>query len=84
MSKRKSMKERGKIRLSEYFKELKEGDKVAIKKEKSIKAGFPDRFQGLTGTVVRKQGRSYVVKFKDFKKEKTLIVQPIHLKRLKW
>jgi len=77
------MKERGKLRLSEYFKELKKGDKIAIKKEKSVKAGFPDRFQGLSGVVVRKQGRSYVVKIKDFKKEKTLIIPPIHLKRLK-
>ena len=29
MAKRKRIRERGKVRFSEYFKELKEGDKVA-------------------------------------------------------
>ncbi|MEM3112848.1 MAG: 50S ribosomal protein L21e [Candidatus Pacearchaeota archaeon] len=83
MSKKKSIKERGKVRLSEYFKTLNKGDKIALKKEKSIKAGFPDRFQGLSGVVVGKRGRSYIVKIKDFKKEKTLIISPIHLRKLK-
>ncbi len=81
--KRKRIKERGKIRFSEYFKELKTGDKVALKREQSVmEVGFHERMQGRTGVVVGKQGRSYIVKVKDINKEKTLILPAIHLKRI--
>ena len=81
--KRKRIKERGKIRFSEYFKELKEGDKVALKREKSVMGvGFHKRMQGRTGVIVGKQGRSYIVKVKDINKEKTFILPAIHLKRI--
>ncbi|MEK6873486.1 MAG: 50S ribosomal protein L21e [Nanoarchaeota archaeon] len=82
-SKRKPVHQRGKIRLSEYFKELNNGDKVAIKKEKSIPSNFNKRVHGRTGEVVAKRGSNYVVKLKEFNKEKTFIVHPIHLKKIK-
>jgi len=37
---------------------------------------------GRTGIVIGKRGRSYIVNIKDFNKEKTFIVPPIHLKRI--
>jgi large subunit ribosomal protein L21e len=83
MPNRKKMRERGKIRLSEYFKELKTGDKVALKREKSVMGvGFHERMQGRTGTIAGKRGRSYIVKVKDINKEKTYILPSIHLKRI--
>lgn len=83
MGKRKKVRQRGKIRFSEYFKELKEGEKVALKKEKSLNANFPERMQGKTGVVSGKRGSNFIVKVKDFKREKTYIVPSIHLLRIK-
>lgn len=83
MPNRKKIRERGKIRFSEYFKELKNGDKVALKKERSSgNAGFHERMQGRTGEVVGKRGRSYIVKVKDINKEKLFILPAIHLKKI--
>ena len=83
MVRRKKVRERGKIKLSEYFKELKTGDTVAVKKEKSIVGSFPQRIQGRTGIVEGKRGTGYLVKLKEFSKEKLFIIPAIHLKRIK-
>ena len=82
-SKKKPMHQRGKIKFSEYFKELNKGDKVAIKEEKSIASNFHHRIHGRTGEVEGKRGSNYIIKIKEFNKEKTFIVHPIHLKRIK-
>ena len=81
--KKKTIRTRGKIRFSRYFQELKEGDKVSIVKEISMPSNFPDRFQGRTGTINGRRGRSYVVLVKDNDKEKKFIIQPIHLIKIK-
>jgi large subunit ribosomal protein L21e len=74
---------RGKLNLSEYFKELKEGDKVALVRNSAVnQICFHKRMQGRTGEVVGKRGRSYIVKVKDLNMEKTFIIPPIHLKRI--
>ena len=83
MSNRKNIKQRGKIKLSEYFKDLKIGERVAVKREKSVVASFPERIQGLTGIIEGKRGRHCVVKLKEINKEKVFIIAPIHLKRIK-
>lgn len=83
MSKRKNIKERGKVRLSEYFKSLKKGDRVAVKREQSVDASFPKRIQGRTGIIEGKRGSNYVVKLNELKKEKTFIVHPVHLIKIK-
>lgn len=77
------MRERGKIRFSEYFKKLEKGDRVGVKKERSVDGSFPKRIQGRTGVVEGKRGASYVIKLKEFAKEKIFIIAPIHLKRIK-
>ena len=82
MARRKSMRERGKIKFSEYFKSLKEGDRVAVKAERSISNNLPKRIQGRTGTVIGKRGRSYIISLKELNKEKTFIIHPIHLKHM--
>lgn len=82
MMNRKSIREKGKIRLSEYFKELKIGDEVAIVKEPSIAASFPLRIGGRTGIIEGMRGKAYIVKLRDFQQEKRFIVEAIHLKKL--
>ena len=82
MVKRKSIRKRGKISLSRYFQSFKIGDSVAVVKEISISSNFPGRMQGRTGKVVEKRGRAYVVKIMDQDKEKTFIIEPVHLKKI--
>lgn len=80
---RKLNREKGKIRLSRFFQNLKVGDRVAIIKEASIPAGFPSRMQGKTGEIEGKRGKAYIVKLKDYIHIKRYIIEPIHLKRIK-
>lgn len=42
---------------------------------------FP-RFHGISGLIKAKRGKCYEVEINDKGKRKTLIVHPIHLKRL--
>lgn len=79
----KKLREKGKIPLSEYFKELTQGDKVNLKINGSIQKGrFFPRFHGLTGTVTgKKKGECYEVIIKDGGKQKMLFIHPIHLKK---
>tara|TARA_Y100000310_G_C20470000_1_gene709507 strand:+ start:566 stop:832 length:267 start_codon:yes stop_codon:yes gene_type:complete len=83
MSKRKSVRTRGKLQLSRYFQEFAEGDNVAVVKENSIQSKVPERIQGKTGLVEGKRGRAYVIKINDQKKEKRFVIAPIHLKKIK-
>jgi large subunit ribosomal protein L21e len=83
MSGRKAIRTRGKLQLSKYFQEFEEGDNVAVVREASVSASFPKRLQGKTGVIAGKRGNSYVVKIKDIAKEKTFILEPIHLKKIK-
>ncbi len=82
MSRKKKIRTRGKIQLSRYFQELKQGDSVAVVMEPSVNFNFPERLQGRTGTIVSKRGRAYVIEIKDMKKEKRFIIKPVHLRRL--
>ena len=82
MLKRKSVREKGKIRFSEYYKDLKDGDKISVIRELSIPSGFPKRIQGRTGHVVGKRGTAYVVNINDKKKMKQYTIKAIHLKRI--
>ena len=77
--KRKKIKERGKIRLSEYFKELKVGDSVSVVREKSVSASFPKKIQGRTGKVLKKNGRRYFIQIE----KKKFLIEPVHLKKIK-
>lgn len=61
---------------------FKTGDKVLLKAEPAYqKAMYFPRFHGKTGTIKKKQGSCYIIKIKDQKKEKELIVHPIHLRK---
>ena len=78
-----SIREKGKVSLSRYFQEFSTGDKVALKINSNVqKGGFFPRFHGFTGTITgNKRGFCYEIKINDGKKQKTLYVHPIHLKK---
>lgn len=82
MLKRKSVKKRGKIAFSEYFKELKEGDTVAVVKEHAVLFNYSHRLQGRTGQVVKKRGKAYEVEINDLNRAKRYMIRPIHLRRI--
>lgn len=83
MSKRKSVRTRGKLPLSKYFQEFEKGDSVAVVRELAVNSNFPKRMQGRTGVVEGKRGKAYMVKIKDLAKEKRFLIEPIHLKKIK-
>ena len=78
----KSRRSKGKISLSKYFQTFENGDRVILKAEPAVQKGmyFP-RFHGKVGTVFNQKGNCYEIKIKDFTKEKTVVVHPVHLKR---
>jgi len=83
MVNRKPVRTRGKISFSKYFQSFEEGDSVAVIREASQGANFPSRLQGRTGKVSGKRGRAYIVLIKDQSKEKTFLIEPVHLKKIK-
>jgi large subunit ribosomal protein L21e len=80
---KKSLRERSKTSISKFLQTFNTGDKVILKAEPSVQKGmFELRFYGKVGTVVGKAGRCYNVAIMDQNKAKTLIVHPVHLKRM--
>ena len=78
----KKIREKGKLRLSSYFKKLEDGDSVAMVIERGVRATFPKRLQGLSGKVTGSRGKFKTVEIKDGNKLKTYIVHPVHLRKL--
>ena len=83
MTDRKPVRTRGKLQFSRYFQELKTGDFVAISRESAVQSSFPERLQGITGVVKERKGKVYVVTIKDGNKTKEILIEPIHLKKIK-
>jgi len=72
--------EKGKISLSRFFQEFKEGELVDLKISPIVQAGrFFRRFHGMSGVVMGKRGFCYEVKINDCGKEKLLMVHPMHM-----
>jgi len=82
MLKRKNIRERGKRRLSDYFRNFKDGDKVAIIREHSMNPAFHKRIQGKTGVIVGKRGNAYIISLYEGNKQKIHIIKPANLKKL--
>ncbi len=79
----KKQKDKGKISLRKYFQSFKVGDKVLLHAEAAVHKGmYNPRYHSKSGTVVGKRGKCYKLEIKDKDKTKTLIVHPVHLRRL--
>ena len=79
----KSKKNKGKISLTRYLQKFDIGQKVILRVEPAIQKGmYASRFISKTGIVKGTQGRCYKIEIDDLGKNKTLIVHPIHLKKL--
>jgi ribosomal protein L21E len=83
MLKRKNIKTKGKIKFNIYFQEFKDGERVAVIREHSLNPAFPKQIQGRSGLIEGKRGRCYIVKINDFGLDKTYILHPANLRKLK-
>ena len=74
------IREKGKMSVQNYFQMFQVDEKVILHANSSLQQGmyFP-RFHGKQGVITGKQGHCYKVLIKDYKKEKTLIIHPLHL-----
>lgn len=77
---RKKARTKGKVSTSKLMQSFKIGDKVIIKQEPAVHKAMPHpKFKNRTGTIIRKQGKAYVVQFKDGGKTKQALAAPVHL-----
>jgi large subunit ribosomal protein L21e len=80
---KKDLNKKGKISLRSYLQKFAVGDRVNLALEPSVHKGmYNPRFHALTGKVSGQAGGCYKVLINDQGKEKTLVVHPVHLKRL--
>lgn len=77
-------KEKGKLTITKFMLKLSPGDRVVFKAAPSVHKGvYYRRFHGKTGVVVGPAGSCYRVTVKDIGLEKTIIVNPVHLVKVK-
>lgn len=80
---RKNVRTKGKIAIRKYFQEFSKGDKVYLTAESGVQRGmYHPKFHGKSGIISKRQGTNYYVKIKDGNKEKSLLVHPIHLRKV--
>ena len=66
--------------VNKLLQQIPVGSTVDIKINPSVHSGIPfRRYQGLTGTVTRKQGSAYFVAVSKLNKEMSVLVGPAHL-----
>lgn len=75
----KSTKMRKKLTVNEFVKPFAKGDKVVVTIKPYFKGIPHPRYNGRGGEVVGKRGDAYIVKIRDGRAEKTLIVNPVHI-----
>lgn len=80
----KKPRERGLVPVARFFTPFEEGEKVLIKIEPSHHHGMPYKnFHGQVATVKGKRGDAYVLEIRDKNAKKTVISNPIHLRKMK-
>ena len=80
---KKQKRNRGKISITKYFQSFNSGDKVYLGVESAVQKGmYYPHFMGKSGIVKGKRGRCYEISINDMGKEKTLIVHPVHLRKV--
>lgn len=79
----KSKRSKGKISITRYLQKFDIDQKVTLGVEPAIQKGmYNARFMGKTGVVKGMQGACYKIQINDMGKNKTLIVHPVHIKKL--
>jgi large subunit ribosomal protein L21e len=69
--------------ITRFLREFKEGERVIILQEPSSHKGMPfPRFKGMSGKIIEKRGKSYIVEILDGNKLKKIIARPEHLKAI--
>lgn len=76
---RKKLKAKGRPAINAYLQQFSSGDRVHINLVASSPIQHP-RFDGLTGVVLARRGRNYVVQVRDGDKLKQFFARPEHLK----
>ena len=80
---RKNISYKGKLSLRKYFQKFQLNDKVALLMEPQVHKGtYNLRFHGTIGVITGQRGTCYTVNIMDGNKQKSLIVHPIHLRRV--
>jgi len=71
------------VPVNSFIRNFSVGDRVVIDIVSSSLNGIPfKRFQGLSGKVIEKRGRAYLVEIKDGDKIKKILANPEHLKAI--
>jgi len=79
----KNVRDKGKISITKYFQEFNNGDRVLLSAEPAVHNGMYDpKYHSKVGIVKSKAGKCYNISIKDGGKEKTLIVHPVHLRKV--
>lgn len=72
------------ITIEKQMAEFEVGSSVHIDIDSGVHSGLPDsRYQGLTGNVVGKRGKAFVVDVYQGNKKKQIVVTASHLKAVK-
>ena len=82
MKKVKTVREKGKLKLSRYFQKFKMGDRVSVVRDVSLQPMFPTRIQGSTGIVIGERGNANLIRICTQGKEKQFLIKPVHLKKI--
>lgn len=80
---KKHKRQKGKLSLTRYLQTFKKGDKVKLTVESAMHKGmYHPMFYGKISIVKTKKGKCYEILITDRGKQKTLIVHPVHLKKV--
>lgn len=75
---------KGRISIRNYLQSFEEGEKVTISIDPSVHRALPfRRFIGRSGVILGMQGEVCRVHIKDGGIEKTLLIHPAHVRRMK-
>lgn len=79
----KSPRTKGKVSIRRVLQQFKPGEKVTLAAEPAVQGGmYHPRHHGKAGYVVEQQGECVKVDVRDGNKQKTLIIHPVHLRRM--
>jgi len=80
---RKNHRSKGKISLTKFFMLYKVGDRACLSAEPAVQKNlYHQRFHGKSGFIMGKRGNCYELEIQDGGKAKTIIVHPVHMKKL--